>query len=308
MLGSNLFDDLGVSSNHEKPKISVITPSYNQADYLEETILSVLNQSYPNLEYILIDGGSTDGSLDIIRKYEDRLAYWVSEHDDGQTAALNKGFRKATGDVVGYLNSDDIYLPDGLARVGAEFRRPDCHWLSGTCLFFNESGTMHHERRQPPRFRARWFDHCWISQPAVFWKRSLFAQHGLLDETLHYCMDYDFWMRLLIAGEHCHFLDQPVAAFRWHTSSKTLSQNAAFGPEEDFVRNKYMAAVPAHERPFARFFAGIGKSKRHWPIVSLLVDSGERARALKLFLQTVAAYPYAVVTRSCLKAAVKLLT
>lgn len=279
-------------------KISIITPSYNQAAYLEETILSVLNQDHADLEYIVIDGGSSDGSVDIIRKYQDRIAYWVSEKDEGQTAALNKGFKKASGDIVAYLNSDDIYLPGALARVAAEFSDPKCYWMSGTCQFFNQSGIQHSERRRPPSFRPRWFDHCWLSQPSVFWRRSLFERYGLFDERLRYCMDYDFWLRLIVEGEHCHFVDHPLAAFRWHDTSKTIGERAGFELEDDVVRERYVKKLASHERPWARHFARVGKSKLRQQEARSLVELGRRSQGFKLLLKTSVKYPPAILTRS----------
>ena len=279
-------------------KISIITPSYNQAAYLEETILSVLNQDYADLEYIVIDGGSSDGSVEIIRKYQDRLAYWVSEKDEGQTAALNKGFKKASGDIVAYLNSDDIYLPGALARVAAEFSDPKCYWMSGTCQFFNQSGIQHSERRSPPSFRPRWFDHCWLSQPAVFWQRSLFERYGFFDERLRYCMDYDFWLRLVVGGEHCHFVDHPLAAFRWHDTSKTIGERAGFALEDDVVRERHIKVLSSYERPWARHFVRAGKSKLRHQEARSLVELGQRSAGLKLLLKTSIKYPPAILTRS----------
>ena len=122
-----------------KPKISIVTPSFNQGRFLEETILSVLNQRYPNLEYIVIDGGSTDESVDIIRRYENRLAYWISERDNGQVPAINKGLEQATGDIFAFINSDDVYLPGAFAAVAEYFENyPECEWVCGDTMMFGD--------------------------------------------------------------------------------------------------------------------------------------------------------------------------
>jgi glycosyltransferase involved in cell wall biosynthesis len=297
----------GSPAKRRLPTISIVTPSFNQAPYLEETIQSILNQQYPNLEYIVIDGASKDGSVDIIRRYEDRIAYWISEPDSGQTAALNKGFTRATGDVVGYLNSDDLYLPGGLARVGTEFVDPHRRWLAGACSFFGEAGT-YYEHRKPPRFRARWFDHCWLAQPAVFWRRSLFQQYGFFDESLHYSMDYDFWLRLVVGGERCCFLDHPIAAFRWHEDSKTIGRRSGFEPEDTLLMEKYVPMLPRRERMLARHFARLGRSKTSFAKASSLRDSRQRWKAMKVLTRAIAQYPPGIASRAFLKTAARVLS
>ena len=287
-------------------KISIITPSYNQAAYLETTILSVLDQNYTNLEYIIIDGGSSDNSVEIIRKYQHRLAYWVSEKDAGQTVALNKGFQRASGEVVAYLNSDDIYLPGALARVDAEFSNPTSSWIAGTCKFFDESGTKYHERRKPPRFRPRWFDHCWLSQPAVFWRRSLFERYGFFNEALRYGMDYDFWLRLVVGGEQCHFVDHPLAAFRWHDASKTVAERSGFELEDDIVRETSIKMLPFYEQLLARHFVSTGKSKLRYQHAESLIEAGRRWNAARVLFKATLKYPPAFFTRSCLRTMGKL--
>ena len=174
------------------PRITVITPSFNQAAYLEQTISSVLDQGYPNLEYIIIDGGSTDGSVEIIRKFEDRIAYWVSEKDRGQAHAINKGIQRATGDIIAYLNSDDYYLEGSLARVAEHFsRHPDVDLIHGRCRIVDERGVKIGERKGSiARYDEIldlwdvWWKERNFVQPEVFWTKRIADKIGNFREDL----------------------------------------------------------------------------------------------------------------------------
>jgi glycosyltransferase involved in cell wall biosynthesis len=222
--GDELLDESEGSGIYDPPKISVITPSYNQAGFIEQTIRSVLLQRYPNLEYIVIDGGSTDGSVEIIRKYEPWLTYWVSEPDRGQSHAINKGFERATGDVLCWLNSDDYYLPNALFRVGAALAKGKGNYAAtGHCLKVYHDGrpTAPLEGRYENRRRLLQF---WkgyqMHQPAIFWRREVFEKVGRLDETLHLIMDFDYWARI---AAHFDFvnLDCALAGCNYHADAKT---------------------------------------------------------------------------------------
>lgn len=214
------------ASRSNLPKITVLTPSFNQGRYIEQTIRSVLGQEYPNLEYYVLDGGSTDGTLEILEQYRTRLRY-ISESDRGQTHAINKGLALAGGEVVCYLNSDDQLAPGALQRVGAFFQdHPQCAWLSGRCRIVDDRGV---EILKP----ITWYKNFWlathsptvlavlnyISQPATFWKRDLVDRIGWLDESLHYAMDYEYWLRILQV-EKLWVLKDVLAIFRVHAASK----------------------------------------------------------------------------------------
>lgn len=201
-------------------KISIITPSYNQADYIEETIQSVLNQGYHDLEYIIIDGGSNDGSKEIIKKYDQQLAYWVSEPDQGQTDAINKGFRKATGDIVAWLNSDDIYPEGTLHHVAKAFHeKPEANLIYGDVMNFSSEG-KEHVFSNPLFDPITFISKVAIHQPSVFWKRQLFDEIGMLDESFYYLMDYDLWMRIFYSYP-THKINQTLSRFRIHSEAKT---------------------------------------------------------------------------------------
>jgi glycosyltransferase involved in cell wall biosynthesis len=229
---------------NEWPKISIVTPSYNQRAFIERTIRSVLNQNYPNLEYIIIDGGSTDGSVEIIKKYSDKLAYWVSEKDQGQAHAINKGFRQATGDIVGWLNSDDEYFDWALETVAKTFiANKDVDFFFGNRLTVDENGRiLRDDRHTRFSFSALVLYGMIVSQPATFWKRELFEKYGYLDESQCFCMDYEFFCRV---GAHikAKHIRKHLARFRRHSSSKSSTIRNVALEEHSRIRKRYLEAA-----------------------------------------------------------------
>ncbi len=205
----------------ELPLVTIVTPSYNQATYLEETIQSVLSQDYPRLEYIIIDGGSTDGSVDIIKKYESRLADWVSEPDAGQSDAINKGWQRAHGEIVAYLNSDDTYTP-GAVRISAEYLRqhPNIGMTHGECRWIDASGRPIGLIQADPFTLGELLLQCRIAQPTTFIRKSVLDDVGLLDPSMHLMMDYELWVRIALKYPIA-CLPGIFANFRIHPTSKT---------------------------------------------------------------------------------------
>jgi len=227
------------------PLISVITTSFNRARYITETIESVLSQKYPRLEYIVIDGGSTDGSVEILQRYSPQLAYWVSEPDRGEAHALNKGFARCTGDLVAWLNSDDVYLPGALSSVGAAYAANPEGIIAGPVVNHWEATGREKVIQQRLEMSAMlqfWSNEWSWHQPGIFFSRRALTQLGsLLDESLNYCMDYDLVLRLLRTCK-VSMLNSPLVHFRVHESAKGGGDN------------------------FDEFLSEWSKvSKRHWP-------------------------------------------
>lgn len=217
------------------PLVSIITPSYNQAGYLEQTICSVLEQDYQNIEYIVMDGGSTDGSVDIIRKYANRLAYWESGIDSGQANAINKGLRIAKGDILGWINSDDLLEPDAITRVFKCFyEKPESALVYGAIIKINEQGNP--LNTHVPNIIHNLKDlliNPQVVQPGSFWQRRIMEKIGLLNETLHYVMDYEYWLRIVIAGGILESIPlPPLARFRVTSRSKSSNDIDIFGLEK----------------------------------------------------------------------------
>jgi len=205
------------------PKMSIVTPSFNQAQYLEETIRSVLLQGYPNLEYIIIDGGSTDGSVEIIKKYEPWLTYWVSEKDRGQSHAINKGFDLATGSIAGWINSDDVYYPHAFEIVAlwwVENEKPN-DLITGTKLKGNSTLDSISRLNQEPFTTEHLLTQCIVEQPSTFFPLQIFKEIGGIDERYHLSLDYDLWLRFSHNGSKIRFIDRDLAITRVHSLAKT---------------------------------------------------------------------------------------
>lgn len=203
------------------PKISIVTPNYNYGRFLEETIRSVLLQGYPNLEYIIIDGGSTDDSVEIIKKYEPWLAYWVSEKDQGQSNAINNGLRLCTGDIFNWLNSDDLLEPGSLRLIGTLIENHDI--LIGACVNFDYDGETQEilADRLTLRSLIRGTDD--YHQPAIWLSLPMVRECGYLNETMYFYFDWEFYVRLLAGGVRIRYTPNRLARFRLHCSSKTCT-------------------------------------------------------------------------------------
>lgn len=220
----NQYKDSLKSSNSSLPRFSVVTPSFNQGQYLEETIRSVLLQDYPNLEYIIIDGGSEDNSIEIIKKYEKFLKYWVSEKDRGQSHAINKGFSHSTGELMGWINSDDTLKP-GALRIVSELigNMKEPAWVVGVCELTDSNGSFL-DYRKPNQISYKsilnWLDN-WFAQEATFWNRSIWNIVGELDESLFYCLDVDLWMRMIAVAKP-KTTSAILATYRYHKDAKCI--------------------------------------------------------------------------------------
>jgi glycosyltransferase involved in cell wall biosynthesis len=206
------------------PFVTIVTPSYNQGRFIRAAIESVLEQDYPRIEYLVIDGGSTDESVPILREYSDRLR-WVSEPDHGQAHAINKGWRQARGSILAYLNSDDLYMPGAVAQaVAALVAHPEAAGVYGEGYHVDEEGRILERYPTEPFDVDRLRETCFICQPTVFLRRDAIESAGLLDESLRYCMDYDLWIRLARAGRILTYTPHHLASTRLHADAKTLGQ------------------------------------------------------------------------------------
>jgi glycosyltransferase involved in cell wall biosynthesis len=269
--------------------VSIITPSYNQAAYLAQTMQSVFAQDYPNIEYIVVDGGSTDHSPEIIRYYSDRLAWWVSEKDSGQAEAINKGLRRARGDILAWLNSDDLYLPGAISQaVGSLQASPELGLVYGDAITMDAGGRPLNRLilgdwglKELINFRI-------ICQPAVFFRRSILEQSGYLDLSYHYLLDHQLWIRMATLAPVQHVAGLWAAA-RHHPEAKNVSQAAAFGQEAMRILD-WLRKDPAYTRLVQENEAHIlaGAYRLH---ARYLLDGGQPAAALRSYLQALRYWP-----------------
>jgi glycosyltransferase involved in cell wall biosynthesis len=275
--------------------VSIITPSYNQSAYLEQTIRSVLTQDHAQLEYILVDGASTDGSLEVIKKYANKLAWWVSEKDNGQADAINKGFARATGEIVAWLNSDDYYLPGAVGAAVTVFaENPDVVLVYGNMLAVDEHGRTFNTLNYKQLTLEDLLCFQIIGQPAVFMRRSALQKTRGLDPAFHFLLDHLLWIRLAQQGRILH-VEQTWAAARYHAQAKNRAKAAEFGREAFRILE-----VARTDHDLAPILANVG---RRAPAAAQRVDSryrldgGQPAKALVAWMRAFFIHPPTALAR-----------
>ena len=225
------------------PLVSIVTPSYNQGRFIQRTIDSVLNQSYPEIEYLVMDGGSADETISVLQSYGDRVR-WVSEKDEGQTDAINKGLRQLHGDILAYLNSDDVLTPGAIERVVRFFNEnPDIDLIYGNADYIDEEDQIIGPYKTAPYSLERLLEDCMICQPATFWRRSAQERWGLFDDQLHFVMDYEYWIRLATHGANLAFVEDKLACSRLYPETKTLSARSKIYREIFDVSRRHAGRV-----------------------------------------------------------------
>ena len=269
--------------------VSIITPSYNQAQYLEQTLLSVIEQDYPSIEYIVIDGGSIDGSVDIIKRHEEHMAYLVSEKDSGQAEAINKGLARATGEIVAWINSDDFYFPGAIASAVKAFEsHPEAGLIYGDTVAVDENGEVIHY----PVY-AQWkledlLTFNIIGQPAVFMRRDVLLKAGFLDPSFHFLLDHQLWIRMASHAPMV-YIPERWAAGRFHESAKNVAQAAKFGEEAfrilDWAENDPRVSGPLDGIKRQSRAAALRINGRY------LLDAGKAWESFKSYLQSLVTHP-----------------
>jgi len=238
-----------------RPRITIITPNFNHCVWLERAMLSVLDQGYPNLEYVVLDGGSTDGSVNLIKRYADRLSRWSSGPDGGQVEAINNGIDESTGQIISYLNSDDYYLPGALERAAAAFEASDKLWAVGASVFTGarsaEVGytTSRWIPSLPAGPRSHWLLYQWsFPQPSSFWRRELFERAGQFDAGFRYCFDTEHALRCLLEGFEPEIIEDDLAARFLHLDTKSAGDSADWQRERKLMQQKLRPLLTPVER------------------------------------------------------------
>jgi len=286
---------LNLPSLSQTPLVSIVTPSYDQAAYLKQTLTSVFEQDYPRLEYLVVDGDSTDGSVEIIKKYADKLAWWVSEKDSGQAEAINKGFSRARGEIVAWLNSDDYYLPGAVSAAVKTFQQnPDVVLVYGNMLAVDDRGQTTNLLKYNQLTLEDLLCFQIIGQPAVFFRREALETAGQLDITYHCFLDHHLWLRIALQGRILH-VDETWAAARYHSEAKNRARAAEFGREAfrilDWVRK---------QSGLAEAVAGVERCARasaHRVNARYLLDGGQPWQSLVSWSRALIIHPPTALAR-----------
>jgi len=275
--------------------VSIITPSYNQAPYLEQTIQSVLGQDYPRIEYMVVDGGSTDHSVEIIKRYADRLAYWTSERDGGQAEAINKGLKRANGEILAWLNSDDYYMLNTVSVAVRCFEmNPDAALIYGNMLAVDGDGQTLNVLKYKQLSLRDLLCFQIIGQPSVFFRRSALEKTGLLDPSFHFMLDHQLWIRLAQQGSILH-VPQVWSAARYHVGAKNRARAAEFG-NEAFRILDWVKRQPELTEIFARVQRR-ARASAHRYDARYLLDGGQTKSALSAWFRALALHPPTALAR-----------
>jgi len=270
------------------PKITVVTPSFKQVQYLEATIKSVIAQDYPNLEWLVVDGGSTDGSVDLIKKYEKHFTWWVSEKDRNHPHALNKGYERATGDIFCFVNSDDTLTPGALHYVAKEFQQPGVDWVVGWATYFTDEGEEWPYGVKQCTRDTDWFRHNPIPQISSFWRTEAFKKVGGFTEKYLWAFDYEYWVRLWFKGGYRpKVVRRCLGNFRLQPQSKTCSKPENYVPDFAGLRAEYASYITPSQRRWVEKWKSHKDMQKTRNAVWNALKSNDRKTARRLAIQAV---------------------
>ena len=281
--------------NVSLPKITIVTPSYNQGHYLEETFKSILDQDYPNLEWFVVDGGSKDNSLALIEKYKKHFTWWVSEKDRNHPHALNKGYAKATGDVFCFVNSDDTLDPGVLHYVGKQFTNPDVHWVVGWAKYFDDNGDQWYYPPKAVNRKADWLIANPVPQIASFWRTNVKDKIGDFTEKYLWSFDYEYWLRMYFVGGYRPMMARRcMGGFRLQPNSKTVSKPENYIPDNKGLQEEYGKHLTPAERALVKRGLKKKENRREQDLAWRYLKEGDPVKARKHAIAALSRGPFDV--------------